>query len=89
MQTLQAYARRELAYGQALIHAHIPFKDVHSQQKLTTDFSQTSCIDYSGCDYYNSVKKVLLTMFSGGQNHRFCPYSVVSDDRFFYNLKST
>ena len=33
--------------------------NVHRHQKLTTDFSQNFKIDYSSCDYYNSVKKKL------------------------------
>ena len=41
-------------------------KDVHRRQKLTTDFSRTFEIDYSGYDYYNSLKKLHLRRFPGG-----------------------
>ena len=41
-------------------------KDVHRRQKLTTDFPQTFCIEYFGCDYYNSVKNIILTTLPRG-----------------------
>ena len=36
---------------------HILVKDVHRRQKLTTDFFQTFCVDYFGCDYLNFEEK--------------------------------
>ena len=41
-------------------------KDVHRRQKLTTDFFQTFCVDYFGCEYLNFEKKICLPWFPGG-----------------------
>ena len=58
-------------------------RDVHRQQKLTTDFFQTFRVDYFGCEYLNFEKKNILTVvstrsfFKGLDNKiiGFCPYS--------------
>ena len=73
------------------------FKDVHRRQKLTTDFFQTFWVDYFGCDYLNFEKKICLPWFLGGGSFlrgltaKSQVFSIFnsSDDRIFYNLKST
>ena len=45
-------------------------KDVYRRQKLRTDFSQTCCIDCSGCDCYNCAKNIIHIMFPSGSNFR-------------------
>ena len=67
-------------------------KDVHSRQKLTTDFFKLFELTILVVNISISRKKNMLTMVSRGsffnkitkkQNHRICPYLIVLTTDFF------
>ena len=71
-------------------------KDVHRRQKLTTDIFKLFELTILVVTISISRKKNMLTVVSGGSFFRGLGNKIIgflhiysSNDRFFYNLKST